>query len=228
MKNSLKLALVLGLFAFSACNYTTTGTTDPYYAAWYNVVGQPCSYSYAMPSPGCNYYAYGGKIMAWQDPFSYQWQRNGQYWMSPSGIWYDPSGYAINSDPSNNEASADVITQAANQADLIVKDAGKALAQQYALSEESGVHIAKSLQDWAVLGKDRTRTASDIADFSTRLYGVSAVKVGAALTQASATRSLKPLEELNVDVAAHWGTSPEVSKTILKKWYQNELSNFAQ
>ena len=33
------------------------------------------------------------------------------------------------------------------------------------------------------------------------------------------------LEDVNADVAANWGTSPEVSKKILKNWYKQQLSS---
>jgi hypothetical protein len=44
------------------------------------------------------------------------------------------------------------------------------------------------------------------------------------MTLAIATHDQKGIEDLNVDVAAHWGTTPEVSKQILKNWYKNESS----
>jgi len=223
MKSLLSLALVFGLFALTACN---SGSGDPYYASWYDAFGNPCGYGYNSAHPGCDYSQNGLKIQAWQDPFWMQWKRDGQYWMSPSGIWYDPSGFAINSVQNEPETSTDVITQAAEQRDQVVKLAGQSLSERYALSEDSGLRIAKSLDDWANLGRERARTEADVADFSKRLYGISAQSVQVAIDRATETRSLQPFEDLNVDVAAYWGTTPEVSKKILKKWYAGQLSQY--
>jgi hypothetical protein len=51
---------------------------------------------------------------------------------------------------------------------------------------------------------------------------VSGTRAQSALAIAAATRNLKEVEELNVDIAAHWGTTPEVSKKILHQWYRDE------
>lgn len=226
MKVILSLALTLGFFSLTACNSGSTG--DPYYVAWYDAFGRPCGYSMIDVHPGCNYYSNGSKILAWQDPFWSQWPRNGQPWMSPSGVWYDPNGYAINSDLNSAEISADVITQAAEQQNEIVRLAGKSLSQEYALSESISIRIAQSLDRWATLGQTRTRTEADIADFSQRLYGLRVEQIKTAMNRVLTERNLQPLEELNIDVAAYWGTSPEVSKMILKKWHQGELSRLTQ
>ncbi len=122
--------------------------------------------------------------------------------------------------------SADVLAQAAAQEKKVSIAVGKALAQKYALAEDKGVMISKTLQDWATIGKGRVRTNADVADFSKRLYGLDADKALTAFKQALLTQSQKPVEELNVDVAAHWGTSPEVSKEILKGWYKNEVAAY--
>jgi hypothetical protein len=222
MKTLLSIALIAGSFSLTACNTSTTAG-DPYYSAWYNAYGVGCSANYGNPYPGCDYYQNGTKIQALQDPFWSQWKR-GEYWTSPTGIWYDPSGYALNSDPVVNEAPTDVISAASAQETQMVHIAAKNLSGQYALSESSSIQITRSLNDWATLGRDRARTEADVADFAERLYGVSATKVSQALDLATQTHSLKPLEDLNVDVAAYWNTSPEVSKIILKKWYGGQLS----
>lgn len=220
MKLSFQIAFSISLFSLVACN---SYQGDPYYSAWFNVYREPCSSSYGAPHPGCNYFANGTKIMAWQDPYGYQWQQ-GTYWTSPTGIWYDPSGYALNTAAQSEEPSTDVITQASEEHTEVVRIAGKSLSQEYALSEASGFQIAKSLQDWSSLGKRRARTEADVSDFSERLYGVKADKVELALARAEFSKNLQPIEELNLDVAAFWGTSPETSKVILKKWHQGELA----
>ncbi|MBU6152897.1 MAG: hypothetical protein KGP28_01220 [Bdellovibrionales bacterium] len=228
------LALGMGL---SACRSTTTVYQDPYYRAWYDVYGYYCGEGY--PTAGCNFYADGSKILMSEDPYyrsgvtlyndywtytdSFGYRRSylGFAWLSPSGILYDQFGNALN-EADADAISADVITAAAEREMEIQASAGRALAQKYALNEARGIEISKTLQDWAKLGKDRARTEADIVDFSKRLFGVSASRAESALAVAMTTRSLKAVEELNVDVAAYWGTTPEVSKQILHQWYRDE------
>jgi hypothetical protein len=228
------LACVVGL---SACRSTTTVYTDPYYRAWYDVFGNYCGSGY--PTSGCNFYSNGNKITMSEDPYyrsgitlyndywtytdSYGYRRSyyGFAWLSSSGILYDQFGNALN-ETEESSITPDIIAQAAKKEQEVQASVGKALAQKYALNEDRGIEISKTLQDWAKLGRDRARTDSDVADFSKRLFGVSATRTESAIAVAMTTRDLKAVEELNVDVAAHWGTTPEVSKQILRNWYKDE------
>ena len=234
----LGLAVVMG--SLSAC--TVGYTNDPYQRAWYDVYGNYCSGG--NPYAGCNFYANGAKIRASQDPYynsgntfyydywsytdSYGYYRTytGYAWLSSSGILYDDYGNALNEQNGDGQVSADVIAQAAAKEKQVAIKVGKLLADKYALAEDQGVAISKTLQDWAVLGRDRARTDSDVSVFATRLYGVDVSKAKNAIAQAAATQSQKPLEDLNIDVAAHWGTSPEVSKQILKNWFKEEVATY--
>lgn len=231
--------LVLGTLNLSGCFYSGT-YYDPYYSGWYDVYGNYCSSGY--PYPGCNFYANGSKIDMYSDPYYYgsvyfqydywsytdswgYWRSYWGYaWLSPTGILYDTWGRALNELGEATEVSADVIAQAAAAENQTVERAGKAFAQNYALNEDAGIRISKTLQDWAKLGKDRARTEQDVEDFSSRLFGLSAPKAKAALAKAVQSGSSASLNEITVDVAAHWGTTPETSKAILKKWYQHELN----
>lgn len=238
-------AIILSAITLSACNggggVSTGGGgySDPYKKAWYDVYGTRCI-SNGYPMSGCNFYADGTKIRANADPYyssmtlyfdywtytdSYGYNRGyqGYAWLSGSGILYDDYGNALNEMDQENSQSADVISIAAEQQKQVSKNVGKVFAQKYALAEEAGISIAKTLQDWAVLGKDRARTDGDVADFSKRLYGVSVAQAKVAIVDAMKGNQ-DSMNELNVDVAAHWGTSPETSKEILSKWYQEELS----
>lgn len=228
--------LALG-FGLAACHSTTTVYQDPYYRAWYDVYGYYCGEGY--PTAGCNFYADGSKIMMSEDPYyrsgitlyndywtytdSFGYRRSylGFAWLSPSGILYDQFGNALN-ETDSGLTTPDVITAAAQKEQDIQNSAGIALAQKYALNDDRGVQISKTLQDWAKLGKDRARTEADVLDFSKRLFGISGSRAQSALTIAMTTRDLKVVEDLNVDIAAHWGTTPEVSKKILRQWYKDE------
>jgi len=232
---------ILGLFvvlgSLSACS---TAGHDAFYTAWYDVYGNHCGNG--NPRAGCNFYSNGAKISSSQDPYAGQanytfnyWTYNDSYgnphsysgyaWMSPDGVLYDSNGNALNSEESG-APSADVIASAAAEEKRVATEVGKVLAQKYALAEDQGIMISKTLQAWAVLGRDRARTDDDAADFTSRLYGVNATKAKSAITQALATQSQAPLDDLNVDVAAHWGTSPETSGRILKSWYKDEVAAY--
>jgi len=238
-------AVVITAISLSACNSGTTyssgggGYVDPYKRAWFDVYGTQCINN-GYPMAGCNFYADGTKITSSGDPYnasmtlyndywtytdSYGYSRSytGYAWLSSTGILYDSYGNALNEQDSESDQSADVIGLAALNEKQAAQAVGKTFAQKYALAEETGVSIAKTLQDWAVLGRDRARTEDDVADISTRLYGVKLDKAKAALMEA-AKGNKAALDDVNVDVAAHWGTSPETSKDILTKWYKDELS----
>ena len=226
---------------FAGCSASVSLGNDPYHQAWYDVYGNYCGTG--NPTAGCNFYANGSKIRSTEDPFyrngtnfyydfwtytdSYGYQRSylGNAWLSQSGILYDDYGNALN-ETGEQEVSADVIAQAAAKEKQVATAVGKALAQKYALAEDKGIMISKTLQDWAQLGRDRARTEADMADVSKRLYGIDGSKAKNAIQQALASQSQQPIEELNVDVAAHWGTSPEVSKQILKGWYKDEVAAY--
>lgn len=245
-------AVVITTISLTACETTvysggggystgggSGGYVDPYKKAWYDVYGTRCINN-GYPMAGCNFYANGSKITSNSDPYhssmtlyydywsftdSYGYYRTytGYAWLSSTGILYDDYGNALNEQDSDAAQSADVIALAAKKEKEATNMVGKTFAQKYALAENTGVSIAKTLQDWAVLGRDRARTEDDVADISTRLYGVKLSKAKAALIEASKGNN-GALDDVNVDVAAHWGTSPETSKEILTKWYKDELN----
>ncbi len=236
----MSFAIVMGSLSACTGGYYGGGY-DPYQRAWYDVYGNYCSSG--NPYAGCNFYANGSKIRASEDPYSgygntyyfdywtytdsYGYFRSytGYAWLSSSGILYDNYGYALN-EQDGGQVTADVIAAAAKQEKKVAVQVGKTLAQKYALAEDKGIAISQTLQSWAVMGRDRARTEADVSKYATKLYGVDASKAKNALVQAVASQSQQPLEDLNIDVAAHWGTSPEVSKQILKGWYKEEVAAY--
>ncbi len=244
MKRPIALMVFTLFLSLSACEVVNNtgggGYIDPYRRAWYDVYGNLCS-SYSYPTAGCNFYSNGMKIIANEDPYfsgfnlyydfwsftdSFGFWRNyfGYAWLSPTGILYDQFGNALNETDASEQPSADVIASAAELEKSRSIGAGKVLAQKYALAESAGIRIAKTLQDWAVLGRSRARSQGDVADFSKRLYGVEYDRAAKAIRDA-AQGSRGSLEILNQDVAAHWGTSPETSRKILTRWYREELES---
>jgi hypothetical protein len=235
MKQSLSLKWLLGLLSLSAmtaltgCDYSVT-VNDPYYYAWYDVYGNGCSYS--TPTPGCNFYSNGVKIIASEDPnyyfadyydYYYSMQYSsywGQYvWVGSNGIVYDEYGNALNSGRSR---SRDIVADVGAQAKKVVEKVGKAFAAKYQLSDEKGIQIARALNDWANLGKDRSRTEADIEAFSQRLYGLDYNRVKKAVAEAAKGQK-EEMQAAVADAAQNWGTSEENMKEILKTWYHDQL-----
>jgi hypothetical protein len=247
MKIWTRLAGLAGLMLMlTGCYGTVTTSTNYggnyyYRTGWYDVYGRYCSGGY--PTAGCNFYANGAKIQAYDDPYyygyntmyydywtytdSYGYYRSywGYAWLSPTGILYDQFGYALN-EQDTTEVSADVIAAAAKQEKEVAIRVGKDFAQRHALAEDKGILISQTLQDWAILARDRVRTDADAEATARKLFGVNPAKANAMIEKAVQTASLKPLEDLNADIAAYWGTTPETSKEILKQWYSKELSVF--
>jgi hypothetical protein len=236
------------LLMMTGCYGTVTSSTyygggNYYRTGWYDVYGRYCSGGY--PTAGCNFYANGAKIQAYDDPYyygynnlyydywtytdSYGYYRSyfGYAWLSPTGILYDQYGYALNEQDAE-VVSADVIAAAAAQEKKVAIQVGKEFAQRHALAEDKGILISRTLQDWAVLARDRVRTDADAEATARKLFGVNTAKANSMIEEAIQTASMKPLEDLNADIAAYWGTTPETSKEILKHWYSKELSVFGK
>lgn len=217
------------------------GGPDPYRQPWYDVYGYVCGYD--TPRPGCNFYSDGYKIIDVEDPYFYSsynlrydyWQYTDSYgytdyyygwgWVSPNGILYDDWGYALNE--SGKERGRDMMSDMAAAETQLVEKAADSLADRFALSGETSLKVARTLNDWASLGKKRGRTEKDVADFSQRLYGVSVEKAAAALISAK-QGDLSGVESVNTEIAGHWNTDAETSKEILKTWYGKEMAELAK
>ncbi len=209
------------------------GFIDPGYQAWYDVYGYRCG---STPGPGCNFYANGFKIVDTEDPYFDRYYalsfgtinyidsygdyetHIGWYWRSPSGIYYDFYGDALNDD---SGSSRDFAGEVAEQEQNVVKSAGEFFAAKYALDTATGIRVAKILHDYAELGKARARTEADIADFSKRLYGQDLNKVKGALAEAM-KGDKSQINAVVQEAATNWSTTPETMKEILKVWYGKE------
>ncbi len=227
---SAAVAALVAAVLVSGCGGGGSISIDYGYGAWYDVYGNQCGYS---PGPGCNFYANGLKIIDIEDPYyspynlGYDalWQYVDSYgftqyysgwaWLSPSGILYDAYGNALNeTDSQGRDFAGDVATKEKN----VIASAGDYFAKKYALDAATGLRVAKVLNDWATIGKDRARTEADIADFTKRLYGVDFNKVKGALAEAMKGNN-GAMDGVVNEAATSWGTSPETMKEILKSWY---------
>ncbi len=238
------LGLLVASASFTGCETTVVSggggiVIDPVVYAWYDMYGHGCSTS--TPRPGCNFYYYSGelvKIMDFEDPyFTYDYynlvydywtfylngilyEYDGFAWLSPTGILYDEYGNALNQKKSRGRNTvAEVAKQEAN----IVEGAGKEFAAKYSLSVDKGIQIARALNQWAKLGKERAKTEKDLAEFTSKVYGVDYSQVKKAILEAQAGED-KLLKQTVSEAAKNWGTSEENMKEVLKTWYRGQLA----
>lgn len=209
---------------------------DPIVYAWYDMYGNGCSTG--NPRPGCNFYWYNSKlvkIIDQEDPYftayyynltydTYYYKLNGVTysfsgfaWVSPTGIIYNEYGNALNQ---RNTRGRDSAAKVARQELKIVEQAGKEFAAKYSLSVEKGIQVARSLNEWSKLGRDRQKTEADLASFTEKLYGINYNSIKSALLEAQKGNT-DAMRATVAQAAKNWGTNEETMKDILKNWYRN-------
>ena len=179
------------------------------------------SYGYGYSDVyGCNYY------------YDYYCNAYGGYYDSYGG-YHGPtygrglgggSGTGTAASESSDE-SRDLIDTVSIHEEAQIAEAGLNFAKTYGLSEDKGVQIARTLDSWEALNRKRSRTEADVADFSQRLYGVKVADAQKALDSA-VKGDISGVEAMNAQVAQYWGTTPETSKKILKKWFSKDIGSY--
>jgi len=225
MKAFRLLLCIVALTTVAACDHLT-GTPLVYYSAQ----GEQCSTT--TPYPGCNYFSNGAKANIYFDPYyglvdytpgrGYCDNRYGSecdfydyYWYSPSGIWYDSSGYAINHQA--GDRGRDVIGDVAVEEEASLQLTAKHFAQKFALASDRALEIVKSLRKWEHMTRGRGRTEADYADLASRVAGVNSADALAAIRSARAGE-LSAMEVLNDQMAQFWGTDAETTREVLRTW----------
>jgi hypothetical protein len=225
--------LALSALSLTACNGGGGGGgggggTPVVTQAWYNVYGQYCGASLA---PGCDFYSDGTKITYNQSPlyapleyntwyytdvFGYSQTYTGWGRLTSDGLLYDDTGRALNANQSHNR---DTITNAAAARRATIRGAANALAAKYGLEASTAMNVATALNDWALIGKSRKRTADDVAAFTKRLTGLNIGEVDAAM-EAAAKGDASAVDQAVEKAARNWSTSPDTMKQILRDWFQ--------
>lgn len=218
------LISLLFLTLFISCE-SSNNYDDYYYNSWYTAFGTQCGYLGA----GCDYYSNGLKIHAWQDPFyggpysngeNPAWYNNGWGWQSPSGIIYDAYGNALNG-ATTSQINHDLITLVANDEAIREEKAAFYLSQRFSLESPVAIKIAKILNDWKKLGA-KGRTASDLADFTKRLYGIEMSKIEGDLKNAMLGDKTGLEESVNL-ISQSFHTSPEKMRDLLNEFHGKQL-----
>jgi hypothetical protein len=117
--------------------------------------------------------------------------------------------------------SRDILSELEAADEGWVQTKGQELASQFALSEEQGMKVARMHRDYALI---QNRSDSDLEDFSRRLYGVSPREVEAAI-EASQLGHGERFNVLIEEGAAHFGTTPETFKVMVKGLYGSALES---
>lgn len=131
--------------------------------------------------------------------------------------YYDYWGYYVcdtyyyNGD-GTSETSRDMITDLAQAEEQMLANQGKHFASKFSLSEEQGLKLAKSINDFNAI-KDRSE--KDVADFAERLYGVNPSKIVAAAGKAQAGNNAE-MNELVAEAAKNFNTTSDNMKSIVK------------
>ncbi|PIU00723.1 MAG: hypothetical protein COT74_03410 [Bdellovibrionales bacterium CG10_big_fil_rev_8_21_14_0_10_45_34] len=226
MKKVKLLLAAIGLWGLAGCG--GSGSTAYFTHTWYTVYGSSCG----NLKPGCTYVDWftSAKAQWWDDP-SYSMFRSPEwaivfdtdlgfyvdafgYW-GFNGVFYDYySERAINEGA--GEVSRDVLAIEGNREEDMIEVAGKDYAKRYQLADETGMRVARVMNDWNKIGKSRSRTDADVADFTQRLYGVDLNEVNSAFTEGDQASQ----EELLSKAAQTWNTSAENMRKILSHTYQ--------
>lgn len=150
----------------------------------------------------------------------YYYDYVGWGWKSPNGIIYDYNGNALNK--KKGSGGRDIVRSVAKAENAVVAKAGKELAARYSLSAAKGVQIARTLNDWAKIGKSRAKTEKDFSEFSQKLYGVNYLKVKSAIL-AAAAGDREQMQQTVAQAARNWGTNEETMKQVLRTWYKGQV-----
>ncbi len=117
--------------------------------------------------------------------------------------------------------SRDVMTQTAEDQEARLAEVGQDFAQRFGLSDEQGLKLARTTLDFHLI---KDRSASDLADFARRLYGVDPGQIVVAVGRAQ-LGDVAPLNELVEEAAVHFGTTPGNMKLIVKEFHGRALKD---
>ena len=131
--------------------------------------------------------------------------------------YYDYYGYWVcdtyyyNGD-GTKDTSHDMITDMAQAEQQMLQAQAKHYATKFSLSEDQGMKIAKTINDFNTV---QNRSDKDVADFAQRLYGVSPTKIVAAAGKAQAGNSSE-LNDVVAEAAKNFNTTSDNMKSIVK------------
>jgi hypothetical protein len=125
--------------------------------------------------------------------------------------YYTCDYYYYNGD-GTTDTSRDMITDIAQAEQQKLDTQAKHYANKFSLSEEQGMKIAKTINDFNAV---KNRSDADVADFAQRLYGVNPAKIVAAAGKAQAGDNTE-LNSVVAEAAKNFNTTSDNMKSIVK------------
>src|SRR3989338_8287037 len=110
-----------------------------------------------------------------------QWYYNCYYDYDYWGYYYEYCQWEYYNTDGGVEISKDIVADVADRDALALSKAGEFYANKFSLSTESGLKLAKTIKDFSALSD---RSASDLADFAEKLYGVNSQELVSAVASA--------------------------------------------
>ncbi len=141
----------------------------------------------------------------WEDCYlEYDW-----YW----GDWVEVCDiYYYNQEGEVAGISKDIVADAADKEQVLLETAAEFYANQFNLSVDKGMKLAKTVKDFSALEE---RTSEDLSEFAERLYGINPGKIASAVGTAQAGNSVM-LNEIVDEAAKNFETDTENMKDIVK------------
>lgn len=126
------------------------------------------------------------------------------------------------SDDGSEYVTRDMITDAAQAEEAALEAQAHHYAEQFALSQEQGMKIARTLRDFEAV---KSRTDRDVADFAQRLYGVNPHQVVKAIGRAQAG-DVSELDRVVAQAAGNFKTSRANMKKIIKSLHGEAMKEY--
>jgi hypothetical protein len=132
--------------------------------------------------------------------------------------YYYCSTYYYNGD-GTTDTSRDMITDIAQAEQQMLSNQAKHYATKFSLSEEQGMKIAKTINDFNTV---QSRSDKDVAEFAQRLYGVNPSKIVSAVGAAQAGDNAQ-LNDVVAEAAKNFNTTSDNMKQIVKNLHGKML-----
>lgn len=134
---------------------------------------------------------------------------------------YDECYWEYYNDSGSVAKELDMVGEVADKEQLILEKTAQHYADKFNLSAEQGLKIAKNAADFTAL---EDRSASDIADFAQKLYGVNPSEIISAVSSAQVGENAE-LESVVEKAAQNFNTSKENMKAIVKELHGKALED---
>lgn len=160
----------------------------------------------------------------WSDDWSDDWDWDDDSWDDDDdGCWDcgDDWGWFDDSQTAGQSHSTDMMGDVADNEKAKLSRASKFFANKFNLSDDQGLKIAKTLKDFSAL---ETRNATDLAEFSQKLYGLNTEEIITSVSSAQ-VGNFKKLDAAVEKAAKNFNTTPANMRLIIKDLHGQALKN---